>query len=132
MRLEDRGLEQKGLDVRRLAHEDFCRQILAHEALAARERADEAGQVVAIAHRQRRQLQAGDPAFGALLERRDVARRMSGNRIISVRKLAASSAVKRRSAARSSFSCVARRAAGPAAAAGRRGWRSSDAAVGGR
>ncbi len=70
--VQDGGLQQEGLDVRWLACEDFVGQILAHEAVAAAERADEAGPVVPLAHRQRGQLQAGDPALGARLQRRHV------------------------------------------------------------
>jgi haloacetate dehalogenase len=92
------------LDMRRLAGEDFFGQIVHHKAIAAGERADEASQVAAIAHGQRRQLQPGNPALGARLQRGDIRLRQR-QAITSIRKALASSTLKRRSAARSSLSC---------------------------
>ena len=62
---------------------------------------DEAGDVLPSLHGERGQLQTGDPAFGAVFQRGDVSAERSSP-ITWLRKSAASAAVKRRSAARSS------------------------------
>src|SRR6266540_4762666 len=67
--VEDGGLEQECLDVLRLPHEHLFGQVVDDEAMTTRERRDKAGVVGAIAHREGRELQPGDPALGARLER---------------------------------------------------------------
>jgi hypothetical protein len=55
-----------------LPAEHLVGQVVHDETVAAGERGDEAGIVVAIVHGQGGQLQAGDPTFGARLQRRHV------------------------------------------------------------
>jgi len=55
-----------------LLSQDFFHQIVQHEMVAAGEGLDEAGGVLMSLHRERGQLQAGDPAFGAGFQGRDV------------------------------------------------------------
>ena len=50
--------------------QDLFHQIVQHEMVAAGEGLDEAGGVLMSLHGQGRQLQAGDPAFGAGLQYR--------------------------------------------------------------
>ena len=51
--------------------EDLVREVVEDEALAAAEGVDEGGGIGSIAQRDRRQLEAGDPALGALEEASD-------------------------------------------------------------
>ena len=60
-----------------LALQHLLGQVVDDVAVVAGEPRDEAGDVVAALHRQRRQLQRGDPALGAVLQRLDVARAVS-------------------------------------------------------
>ena len=60
------------MDMRRLASENLLDQIVNHEAIAPGEGTDETGKVGTVAHGKRGKLQAGDPAFGARLQSRDV------------------------------------------------------------
>ena len=55
-----------------LALQDLLDQVVDDVAVVAGEAGDEAGDVVAALHRQRRQLERGDPALGAPLQRGDV------------------------------------------------------------
>ena len=70
--VEDRGLQQEVADLLGLALQDLLDQVVDDVAVVAGEAGDEAGDVVAALHRQRRQLQRGDPALGARLQRGDV------------------------------------------------------------
>ena len=65
--------EQEGAHLLGLAGEDLLDEIVDDVPVVAGEAGDEAGDVVAALHRQRRQLQCGDPALGARLQRGDVA-----------------------------------------------------------
>ncbi len=73
--LEDGGLEQEGLEVGRLLLEHLFDQVIEDEAMAAGEGLDKAGQAggamrpPAALHGDGHHLQAGDPAFGASIER---------------------------------------------------------------
>ena len=55
-----------------LALQDLLDQVVDDVAVVAGEAGDEAGDVVAALHRQRRQLEGGDPALGPALQRGDV------------------------------------------------------------
>ena len=59
-------------DVVGLALQDLLDEVVDDVAVVAGEARDEPGDVVAALHRQRRELERGDPAFGAPLERGDV------------------------------------------------------------
>ena len=67
---EDRGLEQEGLDLLRLAREHLLDQEVQDEAVGAREGPDEAIHILPSPHGKGRHLQPGDPALGPLVERR--------------------------------------------------------------
>ncbi len=84
--------------------QDFFNQIVQHEMVAAGERFDKAGGVLMPLHRNRGQLQAGNPAFGAGFQCGDVFRVKGSSPSSWLRNSAASAGVKRRSAARSSVS----------------------------
>ena len=73
--VQDRGLQQEAPDVLGLALQDLLDQVVDDVAVVPGEAGDEAGDVVAPLHRERRQLECGDPAFGARLQRGDVPRR---------------------------------------------------------
>ena len=75
--IEDGRPQQEGLDGFGLPLEDLLDQVVEHEVVAAGERRDEAGDVVAALQRDRGQLQAGDPALGAGFQRGDVVGRES-------------------------------------------------------
>jgi hypothetical protein len=62
----DGGYKQKLSHLSGLAFENLLGQIVEYVAVATREGPDEAGDVLALPHRERGQLQPGDPAFGAL------------------------------------------------------------------
>ena len=70
--VEDGGVQQELADVLGLVLQHLVEQVVQDEAVAAGERADESGDVAAAAQRQGDQLQSGDPAFRAGLERVDV------------------------------------------------------------
>ena len=70
--VEDRGLQQEAADLIGLALQDLFDQVVDDVAIVAGEAGDEAGDVVSPLHRERRQLERGDPAFGAALQRRHV------------------------------------------------------------
>ena len=73
--VEDGGLEQEAADTFGLTLQDFFDQIVQHETVSAGEGPDEPGGVLSPLHRERGQLQAGDPAFGAGFQGGDVFRR---------------------------------------------------------
>ena len=69
---KQRGLEEKSLNVFRLAGDDFLGQKIQDEAVTAGKRLDEAVEVVLAFHRQGGHLQPGNPAFGARFEGRHI------------------------------------------------------------
>ncbi len=73
--VEDRRLQQEPPDGFGLALQHLAHQVVDDEAIVTGEAGDEARDVVASLHRQCRELQCGDPAFRARLQRRDVGRR---------------------------------------------------------
>jgi hypothetical protein len=73
--VQDRGLDQEAADVGGLPSQDLFDEVVDDVPVVSREPGDEAGDVVSPLHRQRGQLERGDPAFGASLRCRDVARR---------------------------------------------------------
>ena len=102
--VQDGGLQQEVPDLVGLALQHLLDQVVDDVAVVAGEAGDEAGDVVAPLHRQRRQLERGDPPLGAPLQRGDVLLPSASSPITSLRYAAASSGVKRRSAARISTS----------------------------
>lgn len=54
-----------------LAPQDFLDQIVQHEMVAAGEGLDEVGGVLVTLHRNRGQLQSGNPAFGPVVQDED-------------------------------------------------------------
>lgn len=103
--LEHRGREQEVAQLRGLPGEDLVGQVVEDEPVAAGKGGDEPGgrRRVHVAEGEGGELEAGDPALGAVREHRDV---LAGEveAIVSCRKRRASSAVNRRSAARTSVS----------------------------
>ena len=73
-RLQDRRAEQEVLHLLRLALHHLLDEVVDDVAVVPGEAGDEVRGVVAALHRQRGQLERGDPALGASLERRDVGR----------------------------------------------------------
>ena len=71
---QDRGLQQEAPDTLGLTLQDLLDQVVDDVAVVPGEARDEAGDVVSTLHRERRELERGDPAFGAPLERRDIPR----------------------------------------------------------
>ena len=70
--VEDGGAEQEVADLGGLAGQHLVGEVVDDEPVAAGERLDEAGDLVALrdaAQGERGELEAGDPALGALLER---------------------------------------------------------------
>ncbi len=72
--IENRGLNKEIPHTFGLPIEHLVDQVVDDVAVVARESGDEPGDVVAALHRQRGQLQRGDPAFGAPLQVCDVER----------------------------------------------------------
>ena len=69
-----------------LTLQDLLDQVVDDVAVVPGEAGDEAGDVVAPLHRERRQLERGDPAFGAPLQRGDVLRRqLQPHHLVEVR-----------------------------------------------
>ena len=66
---------REGLDACGLLLQDFFKEIVQHETVAAGEGLDEARSVLMPLHGNRGQLQAGNPAFGAGFQCGDVFRR---------------------------------------------------------
>src|SRR5215204_5656167 len=75
--VEDGGLEQEDPQRFRLAREHLFGQVVNHVAVTARESGDEARDVGAVSHGQRRQLQPCYPTLGALLQFGDILGRQS-------------------------------------------------------
>ena len=83
--IEDRGLEQEVADLVGLALEHLLGEVVDDEAVVAGEVLDEPADVVAALHRQRGELQRGDPPLGPGLEGIDVARRqVQAHRLVEV------------------------------------------------
>src|SRR5260221_538933 len=70
--VEDGRAQQERLDAFGLLPENFFKQIVQHEMVAAGKRFDEAGGVFMPLQGKRSQLQAGNPAFGAGFQCGDV------------------------------------------------------------
>ena len=82
-----RGLQQEGLDTIGLTLQHLLDEVVDDVTIIAREAGDEAGHVVSPLHRQRRQLERGDPALGAGLQRGHVLRRQrQAHRLVEVRR----------------------------------------------
>src|SRR5260370_23157731 len=73
--LQDRGLKQKGLDGFGLMNQHLFDQVVNNIAMAASERPDEPSDVRATVQRERSQLQSGNPALRARVQRSDLLRR---------------------------------------------------------
>ena len=71
--IEDGGLQQEILHVGRLMLKDLIDEIIEDVAIAASKRLNQLSGIGVTAQRQSQQLQAGDPALGALLQRGDIA-----------------------------------------------------------
>ena len=72
--VQDRGLQQEELLRSGASVQHLLDEVVDDEPVVAREPGDEPGHVVAPPHRERRQLQRRDPAFGAVLEQVDLRR----------------------------------------------------------
>ena len=70
-----RRLEQEAPHLGALAVEHLPDEVVEDEAVVAGELGDEAGDVLSALHRERRELQRGDPSLGASFEHLDVGRR---------------------------------------------------------
>ena len=73
-RLEDRRLQQEAAHVLRLTLQHLLDQVVDDVAVVPGEAGDEGGDVVPALHRQRRQLERGDPPLGAPVQGGDVVR----------------------------------------------------------
>ena len=84
---QDGGLQQEGVDTFGLTRQHLLGQVVDDVTIIAREAGDEAGDVVSALHRQRRQLERGDPALGAPLQRGHVPRRQpQAHHLVEVRR----------------------------------------------
>src|SRR3954451_9778516 len=72
---EERGVQQEVANLCGLALQDLLDQVVDDVTVIPGEACDEAGHVVASLHRERGQLERGDPALGALVQRSPVVRR---------------------------------------------------------
>ena len=72
---QDGGLQQEGLDLVGLALHHLLHQVVDDVAVIAGEARDEAGEVVPSLHRERRELESGDPPLGATRQRGHIGRR---------------------------------------------------------
>ena len=75
--VQDRGLQQEAPDLFGLTLQDLLDQVVDDVPVVPGEARDEARDIVAPLHRERRQLERGDPALGAWLQRGDIARASS-------------------------------------------------------
>ena len=64
---QDRGLQQKGIDIRRLLLEYLFDQVVHHVVMTACEGRDETMNILAVLHGKSSQLQACDPSLGSRL-----------------------------------------------------------------
>jgi hypothetical protein len=84
---EHRSLQQERLNRRRLTLHDFLDQIVDDDPIGPHEPVDERGHVVPPLHRQRSQLERGDPPLGTFLERRHSPRRqLQAHHVVQVRR----------------------------------------------
>jgi len=84
---QDAGLQQEGLDTFGLTLQHLLAQVVHDVTIIACEAGNEAGHVVSPLHRQRRQLERGDPALGASLQRGHVPRRqLQAHHLVEVRR----------------------------------------------
>ena len=82
---QDRRVEQKAPNMLRLTLQDLPDQVVHDVAVVAGEAGDEAGDVVSSLHRQRCQLERGDPAFGASLQSGDVGgRQLQAHHLVEI------------------------------------------------
>ena len=70
--VQDGGLQQEVADMLGLALQDLLGEVVDDVPVIPGEAVDEAGDVVSPLHRERRQLERGDPPFGAPLQCRDI------------------------------------------------------------
>ncbi len=85
--VEDRRLQHEPPHGFGLALQHFARQVVDDEAIVAGKAGNEVRDVFPSLHRQRRELQRGDPALGARFQRRDVVRRqLEAHRAVQVRR----------------------------------------------
>ena len=70
--VENGGVQQEAAHAFRLALKNLFEQVIQHEPVAAGESLDEAGGVGSSPHGERRHVQAGDPALGAVFQGGDV------------------------------------------------------------
>ena len=81
--IEDGGLEQEGLDVIGLFPQYLFGQVVEYVAVGTGEGRNEAGDILLSSYGERGQLQPGDPALGALSQRRGVlARKVQTHRLV--------------------------------------------------
>ena len=69
---ENRGLQQERADRFGLALQDLFNEVVDDVSVVSRKTRDEAGDVVSPLHREPRELDGGDPAFGPALQHRDI------------------------------------------------------------
>ena len=85
--VEDRRLQHEPPHGFGLALQHFARQVVDDEAIVAGKAGDEVRDVFPSLHRQRRELQRGDPALGARFQRRDVVGgQLEAHRAVQVRR----------------------------------------------
>ena len=85
--VQDGGVQQELADLAGLALQHLLDQVVDDVAVVPREAGDEPGDVVSSLHRQRRQLQGGDPPFGTPLQRRHVrGRQLQAHHLVEVRR----------------------------------------------
>ena len=78
-------MEQKAPDMLRLTLQDLPDQVVDDIPVVAREAGDEAGDVGSSLHRQRCQLERGDPPFGASLQSGDVGgRQLQSHHLVEI------------------------------------------------
>ena len=83
--VQDGGLLQESADALGLTLQDLFDQVVDNVAVVSGEASDEVGDVWPPLHRKGRQLERGNPAFGALLERCDGSgRQIETHRIVEV------------------------------------------------
>ena len=78
-------MEQKAPNMLRLTLQDLPDQVVDDVPVVAREAGDEAGDVSSSLHRQRCQLERGDPSFGASLQSGDVGgRQLQSHHLVEI------------------------------------------------
>src|SRR6266581_7633182 len=70
--VEDRALQEKLSDILGLALQDLLNEVVDDVPVVSGETRNERAQIVASLHRQRCQLERGDPSLRALIQRRDI------------------------------------------------------------